>query len=232
MSRRSNTPFNNPFHQAGAELKRSVKKWRQEQERQERQRREQERQERQRRAAQAAGPQDDEAAFAQAMAGVTPLAAEPRMGAQRSGESAPAPVDSEAEAYARLADLVAGTGPFDIADTIEHVEGVAHGVDRRLLRRLRRGEFSVQAHLDLHGLTRTEARAEVEPFITRSRALGRRCVLVIHGRGHNSPDQQPVLKPALVSWLSRGRLGRQVLAFCTARPTDGGAGALYVLLRK
>jgi DNA-nicking Smr family endonuclease len=57
-------------------------------------------------------------------------------------------------------------------------------------------------------------------------------VLIIHGRGRRSKDQIPVLKERLKVWLSRGRVGRGVLAFCTARPADGGAGALYVLLRK
>lgn len=227
MSRRSNTPFNNPFQRAGQELRRTLKGWRREARRQE-----EARLEARRRAEAPPRVDDDEATFRQAMAGVTPLEDEPRVDAERSGAPPAAPLDAEAEAYARLADLVAGTGPFDIADTTEHVEGRAHGVDRRLLRRLRRGDFSLQAHLDLHGLTRDEARDAVESFVARSRTLGRRCVLLVHGRGLNSRDQVPVLKPALVSWLSRGRLGRQVLAFATARPTDGGAGALYVLLRK
>jgi len=133
---------------------------------------------------------------------------------------------------ARLADLVAGSVHFDVSDTVEHVEGLARGVDRRLLRRLRRGDFSVQAHLDLHGLGLKDARVEVELFLKSSRAQGRRCVLIVHGRGLGSKDQQPVLKPALVGWLTRRGVGKSVLAFCTARPSDGGAGALYVLLRR
>lgn len=68
--------------------------------------------------------------------------------------------------------------------------------------------------------------------MTESRVGRRRCVLLIHGRGLNSPDRVPVLKNALVGWLTRGRLAKRVLAFATARPVDGGAGALYVLLRK
>jgi DNA-nicking Smr family endonuclease len=90
----------------------------------------------------------------------------------------------------------------------------------------------VQAHLDLHGLVSDEARPAVEKFLLRARADGRRCVLIIHGRGHGSKEGIPVLKERLKVWLTRGRIGRGVLAFCTARPTDGGAGAVYVLLRK
>jgi DNA-nicking Smr family endonuclease len=145
---------------------------------------------------------------------------------------APTPDDEDAEVLATLSDLVAGEGHFDVSDTEEYVEGVAPGIDRRLLRRLKRGDFSVQAHLDLHGMIREEARTAVTAFIRSSRQIGRRCVLIVHGRGLGSPGGEPVLKLALVRWLSRGSLGRQVLAFATARPHDGGAGAVYVLLRR
>lgn len=138
----------------------------------------------------------------------------------------------DAEAYAQLSDLVEGTGPFDISDTDEYIEGIAPGLDRRLLIRLRRGDYAVQAHTDLHGLNREEARVRVDQFIQESRLRGRRCVLIVHGRGLNSKDQIPVLKEAVRIWLLRGRLARAVLCFATAQPTDGGAGAVYVLLRR
>jgi DNA-nicking Smr family endonuclease len=76
------------------------------------------------------------------------------------------------------------------------------------------------------------ARQQVERFIRASAIRGLRCVLIIHGRGMNSRDQIPILKQRMSSWLKRGRLKHLVLAFATARPCDGGAGALYVLLRK
>ena len=103
----------------------------------------------------------------------------------------------DAEAYAQLSDLVDGTGNFDISDTDEYIEGIAHGLDRRLLSRLRRGDFALQAHVDLHGLNREEARLRVETFLHESRTNDRRCVLIIHGRGLNSKDQIPVLKDAV-----------------------------------
>ena len=138
----------------------------------------------------------------------------------------------DAEAYAQLSDLVDGAGTFDISDTDEYVEGLAAGLDRRLLQRLRRGDYAIQAHVDLHGMVRDEARLQVEQFITESRLRGRRCVLIVHGRGLNSKDQIPVLKESVQIWLQRGRIGRAVLAFATARQVDGGAGAVYVLLRR
>jgi len=221
-------PFNNPFRQKKSDLKRQLSEA-------ERQREEQDRERERRAAAQraAAAEPGDEQQFQRAMADVTPLTAGGPVAPSRTPPGPPVPQASEdAEAYARLADLVAGHGTFDIADTVEYVEGLAPGVDRRLLKRLRQGDFSMQAHLDLHGLTRAEAREEVEKFLLESRGAGRRSVLLVHGRGLNSPDQVPVLKNALVSWLSRGRLARRILAFATARPVDGGAGALYVLLRR
>ena len=99
------------------------------------------------------------------------------------------------------------------------------------VKKLRRGELSIQAHLDLHGFRREEARQRVAEFISRSHVEGKRCVLIIHGRGLGSRDNIPVLKEKLTSWLTRGAIGKHVLAFTSARPWDGGVGAVYVLLR-
>jgi DNA-nicking Smr family endonuclease len=81
-------------------------------------------------------------------------------------------------------------------------------------------------------MTAAEGRQSVEKFILSSVIQGLRGVLVIHGRGLNSRDQIPILKERMSSWLKRGRLKHLVLAFATAQPCDGGAGAMYVLLRK
>ena len=178
----------------------------------------------------------EEDVFADEMRGVAPLDPDPRGrilgGAAPSPTARPRRVDDESEAYAALADLVEGNGAFDISATDEYIEGLGPGIDKRLLRKLRAGDYAVQAHLDLHGFTSEEARVEVEKFLTAARKDGRRTVLIIHGRGHGSKEGIPVLKERLKVWLTRGRIGHGVLAFCTARPTDGGAGAVYVLLRK
>jgi DNA-nicking Smr family endonuclease len=136
------------------------------------------------------------------------------------------------EAVDELRALVSGDAPFDLADGDEFVEGRVAGIDPNLVRKLRRGEFAVQGHVDLHGMTREEAKGAVERFLRASRNGGKRCVLVVHGRGLHSKDQLPVLKEALRTWLSTARFSRHVLAFATARPADGGAGAVYVLLRR
>ena len=177
---------------------------------------------------------DGAALFLHAVADVTPLEARAR---ERVAGPAPAtperPVThADAEALVELCDLVNGSAPVDITDGDDYLEGVAVGVDPRLVRRLRAGEFVYQAHLDLHGLTSEEARGAVEAFLTQAYQRGKRCVLIIHGRGRNSKDQIPVLKSRLAIWLARGQWARRLLAFTSARPCDGGAGALYVLLRR
>lgn len=158
---------------------------------------------------------------------------------QRERVAAPPPareprpmVSEDAEALAELADLVTGKAPFDLSDTEEYIQGAVKGIDPRIVRRLRRGEFAHQGHLDLHGMTADEARPAVDRFLLEAYRAGRRCVLIIHGRGLNSKDQIPVLKRRVATWLARGQWSRLVLAFTSARLCDGGAGALYVLLRR
>jgi DNA-nicking Smr family endonuclease len=177
---------------------------------------------------------DDRTLFSSAMVGVVPLAREHGLRLDRPGPAADGrrPISEEAEALAALSDLVTGGGHFDIADTREYIEGAVVGLDPRLVRRLRRGDFAWQAHLDLHGMTAVEAREALAVFLAAAVREGHRCVLIVHGRGHNSKDQIPVLKERLKLWLARGQAARLVLAFTSARACDGGAGALYVLLRR
>jgi DNA-nicking Smr family endonuclease len=136
------------------------------------------------------------------------------------------------DALKELEALVSGEAPFDLADSDEFIEGRVSGLDPGIVRRLRRGDYAVQGHIDLHGMTRDEAKAAVDQYLKKAREAGKRCVLVVHGRGIHSKDQMPVLKEALKVWLATGRFARHVLAFATARPADGGAGAIYVLLRR
>ncbi len=128
--------------------------------------------------------------------------------------------------------MSAGQPRFELATSDSLLEGSVAGLDPDVVRRLKRGDYAVEARLDLHGFTRDEARGAVERFLRGSRLGGRRCVLLVHGRGRHSETRLPVLKEELGSWLAAGRFGRQVLAFASARPADGGAGALYVLLRR
>jgi DNA-nicking Smr family endonuclease len=141
-------------------------------------------------------------------------------------------VTEEAEVLAELSDLVAGQGEFDITETEEYVEGMRVGLDPRLITRLRHGEYAMQAHLDLHGMIQADAKAALTAFVLDAVRKGLRAVLIVHGRGLGSPGGRPVLKHGAANWLSHGTVGGHVLAFTTARPQDGGAGATYVLLRR
>jgi DNA-nicking Smr family endonuclease len=179
-------------------------------------------------------PATDGSLFAEAVRGVRAIPAEER--ARRTQlprrEAAPRGLSEEQLVMSELSDLVAGIAEFDVSDTDEHMEGAVVRFDPRLMRRLRAGELAYQSHLDLHGLTAEEGHRALVEFVLRAMSLGQRCVLVIHGRGLNSPGQRSVLKNGVKEWLTQGELGRRVLAFSSARPYDGGAGATYVLLRR
>jgi DNA-nicking Smr family endonuclease len=131
-----------------------------------------------------------------------------------------------------FSNLVKEPGAWDVSFSDEYMEGAVSGVGPKIMKRLKRGEFSVQDYIDLHGLTKKEAEAVVDEFIIKSYHKGMRCVLIVHGRGLGSLNHQPAIKKELPVWFRRGNLKRIVLAFVTARPCDGGAGALYVLLKK
>ncbi len=179
--------------------------------------------------------EDDSALFLTSMAGVTPMNQKSSRVARRLPDTKPQgpdPVQLEnLEVLAKLEDLVDGRAQFDIVDTDEYIEGYIKGIHPIILEKLREGFFSVQSYLDLHGLTVREAEVAVREFIDEAIGLNYRCVLLIHGRGMNSKNQVPVLKRRLKSILLRGPVRKKILAFTSARPHDGGAGASYVLLR-
>ena len=101
------------------------------------------------------------------------------------------------------------------------------GIGTDVTRKLRRGDWSIQRQLDLHGLRRDDAREALSSFIREAHKHGIRCVRVVHGKGLGSPGKAPILKSRVNSWLVQKK---EVLAFVQAKPADGGAGALVVLL--
>jgi len=175
-------------------------------------------------------PDDEAALFHSAMEGV--FTVKNRGKPPVAHPAIPQRLDENAEALAQLAQLVSGEGPFDVTETAEAFEGMTEGSDRSVLAALRRGDFPLEGELDLHGRTQLEAKDDVERFLVQSRKEGKRCVLIVHGRGAHSKDQVPVLKKRVSEWLGQKRIGKLVLGFATAQPADGGAGAVYVLLRR
>jgi DNA-nicking Smr family endonuclease len=105
---------------------------------------------------------------------------------------------------------------------------VRPGIHKGVLRRLRRGEWHTQAELDLHGLTRIEAKHELADFLFECKRRGIRCIRIVHGKGLRSPNREPVLKSHVRHWLMQRD---EVLAYIEARPADGGSGAVVVLLK-
>ena len=110
----------------------------------------------------------------------------------------------------------------------DSMQFIAPGVQKNVLKKLRKGHFGLDASIDLHGLTKQEANQHLSKFLHFSFEDGYRCVHIIHGKGYRSPDDHPVLKNDINVWL---RQRPEVLAFCSTPPKDGGTGAVFVLLK-
>ncbi len=174
----------------------------------------------------------DAGAFRDAMQGVRPIAAD-KYERKCGGGSRPAggaPAGPEADVTASLENLIRSGEGFVVSRTPEYMEGTAADVPPEFAERLHRGDFSLQAHIDLHGMGVAEAREAVEAFLTGAIMSGKRAVLIVHGRGLSSPGE-PVLKHKVREWLTRTSWRKWVIAFASAQSYDGGAGATYVLLR-
>jgi DNA-nicking Smr family endonuclease len=128
-----------------------------------------------------------------------------------------------------LSDIVKGKTKIRLSDTAEYIEWVRPRIRKDIAEKLHRGEFSVQDSIDLHGMTLVEAEEALSCFFRRSIQKRLFCVKVIHGRGLRSP-QGPVLKEALKRFLHRS-FSKWTLAYATAKHSDGGLGATYIILK-
>jgi DNA-nicking Smr family endonuclease len=135
----------------------------------------------------------------------------------------------DAEILEKLADLVRYGRGFNVADTPEYIEGTNYHIPPAVAKRLHRGDYSIQAFVDLHGLVAEDAKEVFEKFLKWAVTTGKTGVLIVHGRGLSSPSE-PVLKKKVVEWLTHGPWRKWVAAYASARICDGGAGATYVLL--
>lgn len=115
------------------------------------------------------------------------------------------------------------------AQALSH--GASPGVDRRTADKLRRGQMQIEASLDLHGMTQAEAHGRLVAFVEAHQAAGRRCVLVVTGKGAWR-QEGGVLRDAVPRWLNAAELRPRILSFSHAQPKDGGEGALYILLKR
>lgn len=168
------------------------------------------------------------AAFRAAVADAVPLSVEPRA-VFDPPKPKPSPRQRELDEAAAIGESL--HGPFEIDDLLAIGDATSYlrpGLPRNVLRDLRRGRWSIQHHIDLHGLNRHEAHEAVSHFITESLINGKRCLRIVHGRGYGSPGREGILRHLVKGWLMRSK---QVLAFCHAPSRDGGEGALWVLLK-
>ncbi len=171
---------------------------------------------------------DSSAEFLTAMSGVAPLNASGR-DIKPAAMTQPGVPPGQANP---LQDLIDGKIEFAVENREDFVEGHVVGLDCTLVEQLRSRQFSYEAHIDLHGLNSEQAYWNLIGFFRSAYYKGLRVVLIVTGRGLNSPFNVPVLRGKVQHWMSHEPLKRIVLAFCSAKQEDGGVGALYVLLRK
>lgn len=139
------------------------------------------------------------------------------------------PLQTRRDEQAVLSEAISDEfDPEVLLDTDESLFYCRPGISHEVVRKLRRGDWIVQAQLDLHGMRRDEAREALAEFIRETVKRGLRCVRVIHGKGLGSIGKEPILKGKVRAWLVQKA---EVIAFCQARPHDGGAGAVLVLLQ-
>lgn len=170
---------------------------------------------------------EDAALFRHAVRQVAPLQQDRVVPAAR--RPSPHPRQKQLDERQVLHDMLSDDPCAVEVETGEELLFQRKSLQHGLLRKLRRGQFSVGAELDLHGMIVVEARDALSRFLAACRASDVRCVRIIHGKGYGSRHKQPVLKGKVNHWLQQRD---EVLAFCSARPVDGGTGAVYVLLKK
>ena len=173
--------------------------------------------------------EEQRSAFARAVGPVQPLPEQRRV---HGHVPRPEPLPRQREADERAALREALSDEVDIESLLLTDDGLSFrrpGIHADVLTRLRRGQWAIQAQIDLHGLRRDEAREQLAAFVRQALQRGQRCVRVVHGKGLGSPGREPVLKGKVQRWLAQCA---EVIAFAQAAAPQGGAGALIVLLER
>lgn len=166
--------------------------------------------------------------FTRAAGVVQPLASAPRVVLARA-LPLPVPVQLQLDEQRVLHEAL--SDEFDTSTLLDVDDAMSFrrpGVGTDVTRKLRRGDWSIQREIDLHGLRRDDAREALASFVREAHRQGIRCLRVVHGKGLGSPGKTPVLKGKVQGWLVQKN---EVMAFVQARASEGGAGALVVLLR-
>ena len=170
---------------------------------------------------------DDIALFRDAMANTVPL--KHNNVVPEAPKPAAQPLQTEADNRAVIDEMQTSDIELNELEMGDELLYCRPGVQKQTLRKLRRGQFNIEAELDLHGMTVAMAKEALAEFLNRCRARSKRCVRIIHGKGLGSKNKQPVIKNKLNNWL---RQRNDVMVFCSARQVDGGTGAIYLLLKR
>ena len=159
---------------------------------------------------------DPDRLFRKSVAGVTPLRNQDSRGIPNRPRNNSAPPD---------VDPIGGPGKVDLDGDLFY----RSGVQKRKLRELRRGRLKIADILDLHGYTQVSTPAAITNFLASYSNPDNQCVMIITGKGRNSPDRVSVVRATALETL---RKHPRVLAYCCSQPADGGHGAFYILLRR
>jgi DNA-nicking Smr family endonuclease len=173
-------------------------------------------------------PPEETDTFRKAVGDVTPLP-DPKRAPKPLPRIKPIPFQRLRDEQQALADSLSDHIPWDAdVETGEELSFLRDGLSRQTLKRLRRGHWVIQGELDLHGMTSDEARLHLVAFLNQCQRMDWRCIRIIHGKGLGSKNREPILKNKVRNWLMQRD---EILAFCQARPVDGGGGAAVVLLK-
>ncbi len=170
---------------------------------------------------------EDMALFRQAVGAVNPVRQDAVI--SRRSKPKPRPTQRVADERQTLVDMALGLSDPEILETGDELYFKRDGIQSRLFQKLKRGQIRIEYELDLHGMTIALAKQALCEFLAKAQTANWRCIRIIHGKGKGSENNLPVLKNNLNQWLPQIN---EVLAFCSARPSDGGGGAIYVLMKR
>ena len=170
---------------------------------------------------------EDSALFRDAIGDITPIKKQRVITEQKKPVARPLQKEAdEIQVMSELLDSDFDSANLEMGDELLFLRS---GIQKQTLRKLRRGQYPIEAELDLHGMRVAEAREELAEFLKYCQHRSKRCVRIIHGKGLGSKDKKPVIKNKLHNWLQQWD---EVLAYCSAPKMDGGTGAIYLLLKK
>ncbi len=171
--------------------------------------------------------EEDSALFRKSVADAMPLKQDSFIAEKPRPKAHPS--KTEADNLAVIEEMSAADFDSSLLERGDELLYTSPGVQNNILKKLRRGQYKIEAELDLHGMTVDSAKIALTDFLKQCTTRSQHCVRIIHGKGLGSINKQPILKNKLNQWLQKTDIAQ---AFCSARPADGGTGAIYLLLKR